>query len=130
MRWTVAAAAILPFLFPARVGHAHGIPKGPQHDWSLGGSTAYAFYRGAAAGVVYGVDFAYSPNPFVWIGAGIRSFENFSSADRALYPYAEAGAWLFLNIGAGYSLDTADPFSTASGFHLFLGLPVPLIGRF
>jgi len=37
-------------------------------------------------------------------------------------------AWLVLNVGGGYSLDTGGPHGE-SGFHLFLGLPFFLPGR-
>ncbi len=107
-------------------GRAH-MPNGPRHDWSLGGSAAYAHRPSLGNGFMYGLDFAYTPTIPLWFGGGVRAFDNLRASDRIFYPYVEAGAWLVLNVGGGYSLGTGGPHG-ASGFHLFLGLPFLLPG--
>src|SRR5260221_10464485 len=83
--------------------------KGARHDWSLGGSAAYALHPSLGNGFMYGLDFAYTPTIPLWLGGGVRAFENLRASDRIFYPYVEAGAWLVLNVGGGYSLGTGGP---------------------
>ena len=42
-----------------------------------------------------------------------------------MLPYVEAGLWLVVNIGGGYTIDVTEGETNASGPHLFLGLPLP-----
>ncbi len=60
------------------------------------------------------------PGPFFSLG-----YTN-SGDDRRVY--AEGGAWLILNLAAGVGrhLDSAD--RSRWGFHVFAGLPVPVVG--
>jgi hypothetical protein len=121
MRYSGPLLTALSVIAWSSDGCAH-MPNGPRNDWSLGGSAAYALHPSVGNGFMYGLDFAYMPTIPVWLGGGVRAFENLHGSDRIFYPYVEAGAWLVLNVGGGYSLGTGGP-NGASGFHLFLGLP-------
>jgi hypothetical protein len=121
--------AVLTLTRGAYAQAAHGVPPVPHDEWSVGPSAAYVFHRDSHGGVMYGVDIAYMPTLPVWVGGGLRAFESLRQVDRTLYPYVEVGAWLYMNVGVGYSLSTREPFGGASGVHVFLGFPFPIASR-
>lgn len=105
---------------------ADTLPDPPKLDYSLGPSLAYAAAPNRGGGLVYGIDASLAIAWNLWAGCGVRSFENFSATDRALLPYAEAGFWLFVNVGAGYTFDLDRNHSNLSGPHVFVGYPQSL----
>lgn len=110
-----------------------GPPCPRLSDWALGTSTAYGWHPTRADGSLLGVDAAFFPHCLVWAGGGVRLFENLSSQDRAVLPYVEAGTWLFVNVGVGYTVDvTHGHFAPGrgAGFHVFVGEPIPVVGKF
>jgi hypothetical protein len=134
MRTRCAILPLFAVIGLAESARAHGMPNVdcPRiSDWSLGVSVAHGWHPDRQDGALYGVDAAFFPGCIAWAGGGLRVFENLRSQDRTLLPYVEAGAWLLLNVGVGYSIDvthgSAAP-TEGSGFHLFLGEPIPLFG--
>ena len=99
--------------------------KPPEEGVALGPSVAWV--SGAddtPGGVMLGVDLAYFLGYF-WVSAGTR-LRLESDAVGAVYPYVEAGGWLLLNLGVGYSLGISNDRSPWSNAHLFVGVPIPV----
>jgi hypothetical protein len=123
---TRAALVIIAGLAPlilTRPLLAH-VPTVPEHILTVGPTLAYAHAPRLESALVYGVDVAYTYTLF-WGGAGARVFETFEADERKVLPYVEVGVFLLLNVGGGYTLDTAPRSESLSGPHLFIGLPVP-----
>ncbi len=121
-RTALIFAGLLPLVL-TRQALAH-LPV-PDHTFNAGPTFAYAHAPVVDGGFVYGVDVAGTYGLW-WGGVGARVFETFEADERKVLPYVEAGLFLFLNVGGGYTLDTAPRSASLSGPHFFIGLPVPL----
>lgn len=114
-----------------RAAAAHGMPECSDAS-AIGGSVAYASFPRLGQGVIYGMDAALLRYCLIWAGGGLRVFENLHAEDRTLLPYVEAGAWVGLNVGAGYTIDASRGNfrpGHGAGFQLFFGEPIPLFGN-
>ena len=60
------------------------------------------------------------PGPYVSLG--------YSETGGGRRAYMEAGVWLLLSMAAGVGYHPGDDGTSHWGFHVFLGLPVPIIG--
>jgi hypothetical protein len=88
---------------------------------TLGPSLAAAPGSGQRSGFLFGAD-ATLTIALGWVSLGARALPG---EHWNLYPYAEAGIWFGLNLGAGYSLGVGRDVPLQN-WHLFVGLPFPI----
>ena len=119
------AVAVIGALLCASPAHADALPSPPHHAATLGPSVAWV--SGAehtSDGVMLGVDLAYFVERVWWsVGTRLRLEPD---GLGAAYPYVEAGGWLLVNLGVGYSLGLESGRSAWHNAHVFLGVPIPL----
>jgi len=118
----LSGATLLSCLIAAGRTHAHvPVPSLSDNAVVLGPSLAYAPGDGERSGFLFGGDATLTAG-FAWasLGARVRPGERFHG-----YPYAEAGIWLLVNFGVGYSVGLGSDVPVHN-WHWFVGLPIPV----
>ena len=100
--------------------HAGDVPNLPAAGLVVGPSVAWARVADANR-LMLGADIT-GHLVMLWGSLGTRATVD---GPRFIAPYAEAGAWLFANVGVGYSL-AIQPSGTTHLVHGFLGVPLPI----
>jgi hypothetical protein len=98
--------------------------RAPKNEFAVGPSIAYGHLD--ASRLMLGVDFTYFTQlqgfpPYLWASGGLRWA--LTNGPAVWLPYVEAGTWLFLNAGLGYSTAIVGDGVTHHA-HVFLGLPL------
>jgi hypothetical protein len=118
----MAGAALLVSALGTRPAEAHmPFPSLSDNSFVLGPSLAYAPGSGRRSGFLFGGDATFTAG-FLWasLGARARPGEGWNT-----YPYGEAGLWLLVNFGVGYSLGLG-PDVPRDNWHWFVGVPIPV----
>jgi hypothetical protein len=114
----LCAVAILTL--PSSPTRAEGIPTLPDYGLAVGPSIAWSRVFGSDRAMV-AVDIT-GHVVMLWGSLGVRAAAN---GPRFVAPYAEVGAWLFANLGIGYSLAFMQ-HGSAHLIHGFVGVPLPV----
>lgn len=117
--WPGLVAAVT-LLATAHTAHASGAGLTPDRYSNIGLTFGWSF-GGPLGGPTFGFD-ATAGDALLWASAGARVVV--TEAGPIGMPYVEAGGWLFLTVGAGWTwmLGVAD---RSGGPHLFAGTPSP-----
>jgi len=120
--WPLTGATLVACLLGARHSQAHmPLPSLGDNAFVLGPSVAYAPGDGQRSGFLFGGDATLTAG-FAWasLGGRVRPGERWNG-----YPYAEAGIWLLVNFGVGYSVGLGSE-APRHNWHWFVGLPIPV----
>ena len=121
MKRALCWLTLLACLFGAGRAQAHmPFPTLSDNMVVLGPSVAYAPGDGQRSGLLFGGDATFTAG-FLWasLGARARPGEHWNT-----YPYGEAGIWLLVNFGVGYSLGLGHEVPR-DNWHWFVGVPIP-----
>jgi hypothetical protein len=121
-KWAAGWLTLFACLCAAGRASAHmPFPSLSDNGVVVGPSLAYAPGDGQRSGFLFGADATFTAG-FAWVslGARARPGERWNA-----YPYGEAGIWLLVNFGVGYSFGVG-PDVPKKNWHWFVGVPIPV----